>query len=158
MQEEIDQKTIAIAIKGAKLTGTVLQAALRKFLQMYHKQQNTPHKGRQTMRQLSKHGASLSNIEITDDNIKAFDPIAKKNALDYTVKKIENTKPPTYLVFFKGKDVDVMTEAFREFTALRLKRERKPSVRKALSAAKSKAAAKNVARVKVKNKDKGLDL
>ena len=33
------------------------------------------------------------------------------------VKKIENGKPPTYLVSFKGKDIDVMTEAFREFTA-----------------------------------------
>ena len=40
----------------------------------------------------------------------AFDPIARKNGLDYNVKKIENGKPPTYLVSFKGKDIDVMTE------------------------------------------------
>ena len=42
----------------------------------------------------------------------SFDPIARKNGLDYNVKKIENGKPPTYLVSFKGKDIDVMTEAF----------------------------------------------
>ena len=54
-----------------------------------------------------KPGEKVSNIEITDQNIKAFDPIARKNGLDYNVKKIENGKPPTYLVSFRGKDIDV---------------------------------------------------
>ena len=45
---------------------------------------------------------------------------------------IENGKPPTYLVSFKGKDIDVMTEAFREFTAKKLGRDKKPSIRKLL--------------------------
>ena len=67
------------------------------------------------MRQLMKPGEKVTNIEITDANIKAFDAIAKKNGLDYNVKRIENGKPPTYLVSFRGKDIDVMTEAFREF-------------------------------------------
>lgn len=80
------------------------------------------------MRQLMKPGEKVSNIEITDQNIKAFDPIARKNGLDYNVKKIENGKPPTYLVSFKGKDIDVMTEAFREFTAKKLGRDKKPSI------------------------------
>ena len=78
-----------------------------------------------------------------DQNIKAFDPIARKSGLDYNVKKIENGKPPTYLVSFKGKDIDVMTEAFREFTAKKLGRDKKPSIRKLLSTLKDKAAALN---------------
>lgn len=32
MQEEVDQKTIALAMKTGKLTGQVLQAAMKKFL------------------------------------------------------------------------------------------------------------------------------
>lgn len=37
MQEEVTRKTIALAIKTAKLDGKVLQAALRKLLQLYRK-------------------------------------------------------------------------------------------------------------------------
>ena len=97
-------------------------------------------------------------IEITDQNIKAFDPIARKSGLDYNVKKIENGKPPTYLVSFKGKDIDVMTEAFREFTAKKLGRDKKPSIRKLLSTLKDKAAALNAQKDKVKKKDREVSL
>ena len=34
MQEEVDQKTIALSMKTGKLTAQVLQAALKKYLQM----------------------------------------------------------------------------------------------------------------------------
>ena len=109
-------------------------------------------------KQLMKQGEKVSNIEITDQNIKAFDPIARKSGLDYNVKKIENGKPPTYLVSFRGKDIDVMTEAFREFTAKKLGRDKKPSIRKLLSTLKDKAAALNAQRDKVKKKDREVSL
>ena len=72
MQEEVTRKTIALAIKTAKLDGKVLQAALRKLLQLYRKARNTPHHGKQTLKQLMRHGTGVSNIEITDANIKAL--------------------------------------------------------------------------------------
>ena len=86
------------------------------------------------------------------------DPIARKSGLDYNVKKIENGKPPTYLVSFKGKDIDVMTEAFREFSAKKLGRDKKPSIRKLLSTLKDKAAALNAQKDKVKKKDREVSL
>ena len=52
MQEEVTRKTIALAIKTAKLDGKVLQAALRKLLQLYSKARDTPHRGKQTLKQL----------------------------------------------------------------------------------------------------------
>ena len=110
------------------------------------------------MRQLMKPGEKVTNIEITDANIKAFDPIAKKNGLDYNVKRIENGKPPTYLVSFRGKDIDVMTEAFREFSAKKLSREQKPSIRKALAAFREAAKLLNTNRQKTKHKDRGIEL
>ena len=109
------------------------------------------------MRQLMKPGEKVTNIEITDANIKAFDPIAKKNGLTYNVKKIENGKPPTYLVSFRGKDIDVITEAFREFSAKKLSREQKPSIRKALAAFRDRAKQLNANREKVKKKERGID-
>ena len=56
MQEEVTRKTIALAIKTAKLDGKVLQAALQKLLQLYRKARDTPHRGKQTLKQLMRHG------------------------------------------------------------------------------------------------------
>ena len=78
MQEEVTQKTIAFSIKSAKLTIQVLQAAARKFLETQNKGKTKLHHGQQSLKQLKKHGAALSNIEITDANIGLFKPCAKK--------------------------------------------------------------------------------
>lgn len=69
MQEEVTQKTMAFSIKSAKLTIQVLQAAARKFLETQNKGKTKLHHGQQSLKQLKKHGAALSNIEITDANI-----------------------------------------------------------------------------------------
>ena len=158
MQEEVTQKVIALSIKAAKLDAAVLQKALKIALEQIKKQHGKPKRGKQAMRQLTKSGEQVTNIKITDQNIKAFDPIARKYNLDYHVKKIEGGEVPRYLVFFKGKDIDSMTEAFREFSTKKLNREKKPSIRKALTAAKEKAKQLNQSRDKVKNMDRGRAL
>ena len=140
MQEEVTRKTIALAIKTAKLDGKVLQAALRKLLQLYRKARDTPHRGRQTLKQLMRHGTGVSNIEITDANIKAFESTAKKYGIDFALKKADDR----YLVFFKGRDADVLTAAFREFSKKKLDK-------------KKAEAAQTAKRDKVKNMDRGID-
>ncbi len=157
MQEQINEKTVALSIKTAKLTAEVLQKAIRKMLSAKSK---TPkiYKGKQTLKHLMKQNTGVSSMEITDANIKAFEPIAKKYGLDYSLKKVKGEEPPRYLVFFKGRDVDVMTEAFKEFAAKQLNRDKKPSIRKALAAFKEKAKQMNQNREKVKNKDRGREL
>ena len=156
MQEEVDQKTIALSMKTGKLTVQVLQAALKKYLQHRAKGKTTLHHGQQSLKQLKKHGAALSNIEITEANIGAFKPCAKKYGVDFTLRKDATTQPPHYIVIFKAKDADNMEQAFKEFTAKKLNREERPSIRKALSALKQKAAAKTQQRAKEKVKERGL--
>ena len=151
MQEEVTRKTIALAIKAAKLDGKMLQAALRKLLQLYRKARDTPHHGKQTLKQLMRHGTGVSNIEITDANIKAFESTAKKYGIDFALKKADDR----YLVFFKGRDADVLTAAFQEFSTKKLTQEQKPSIRKALAAFKDKAKQLNADRQKVKNQTRG---
>ena len=153
MQEETNEKTIALYIKTGKLTAQQLQKAMKALLAQMKKQhdrQKIPH-GKQTLKQLMKQNTGVSTIEITDENIKAFEPIARKHGLDYSLKKIKDENPPRYLVFFKGRDIDVMTEAFREFTATQLNRQKKPSIRKVLAAFKEKAKELNNNQDKVKN-------
>ena len=157
MQEQINEKTVALSIKTAKLTAEVLQKAIRKMLSAKSKAPKI-YKGKQTLKHLMKQNTGVSSMEITDANIKAFEPIAKKYRLDYSLKKVKGEEPPRYLVFFKGRDVDVMTEAFKEFAAKQLNKEKKPSIRKALAAFKEKAKQMNQKREKVKNKDRGREL
>ena len=157
MQDKVNEKVVSLAIKTSKLTAGVLQSAIKALLKKGKGQLTKAPHGKVTMRQLMKPGEKVTNIEITDANIKAFDPIAKKNGLTYNVKKIENGKPPTYLVSFRGKDIDVITEAFREFSAKKLSREQKPSIRKSLAAFRDRAKQLNANREKVKKKERGID-
>lgn len=156
MQEEVDQKTIALAVKTGKLTAQVLQAAIRKYLAARQKGTGKAHHGQQSLRQLKKDGSALSNIEITDANIGLFRPCAKKYGVDFTLRKDATTQPPHYIVIFKAKDADNMEQAFKEFTAKKLQREERPSIRKDIAASKEKAAARNADRAKEKFKERGL--
>ena len=156
MQEEVDQKTIALSMKTGKFTAQVLQAALKKYLQHRAKGKTMLHHGQQSLKQLKKHGGALSNIEITDANIGLFKPCAKKYGVDFTLRKDATTQPPHYIVIFKAKDADNMEQAFKEFTAKKLQREERPSIRKDIAASKEKAAAHNADRAKEKFKERGL--
>mgnify|MGYP000977366096 CR=1 FL=1 len=161
MQDEINEKTIVLSIRGAKITARILQQAIKALLaevqkELAKKQQTIPH-GKQTLKQLMRQNAGVSNIEITEDNIKAFEHTAKKYGIDFALKKDVSEVPPCYLVFFKGRDADVLMSAFKEFSAKKLTQEQKPSLRKALSVFKEAAQQKNAECAKVKNKDRRIE-
>ena len=156
MQDEINEKVVALSVKGAKLTAEMLQKAIKAMLAQAKKQQEKQLHGKQTLKQLAKQNAGLSNIEITEGNIKAFEQTAKKYGIDFALKKDSTETPPRYLVFFKGRDADALTAAFKEFSAKKLTQEQKPSIRKLIVSLKEKAAALNAQRDKVKNKDRGI--
>ena len=158
MQEEVNEKVIALSIKTGKLTAEVLQKSMKFFLSQAKKKidkKTLPH-GKQTLKQLAKQNAGVSNIEVTKDNIKAFESTAKKYGIDFALKKDSTETPPRYLVFFKGRDADALTAAFKEFSAKKLTQEQKPPIRKLIVSLKEKAAALNTQRDKVKNKDRGI--
>ena len=160
MQDEINEKTVALYIKTGKLTAEVLQKAIKKLLSQVKKEldrQAIPH-GKQTLKQLMKQNTGVSNIEITNDNIKAFESTAKKYGIDFALKKDSTETPPRYLVFFKGRDADVLTAAFKEFSAKKLTQEKKPSIRKVLAAFREKAKELNASRQQTKHKDREVSL
>ena len=156
MQDEINEKVVALSVKGAKLTAEMLQKAIKAMLAQAKKQQEKQPHGKQTLKQLAKQNAGLSNIEITEGNIKAFEQTAKKYGIDFALKKDSTETPPSYLVFFKGRDA--LTAAFKEFSARKLTQEQKPSIRKALSAFREAAKQLNANRQKTKHKDREVSL
>ena len=79
MQDEVNEKVVSLAIKTSKLTAEVLQKAMKALLAKGKGQLTKAPHGKITMRQLMKPGEKVSNIEITDQNIKAFDPMTAHN-------------------------------------------------------------------------------
>ena len=160
LQEEITQKTLALCVEASKMTAQLLRQAMKKVLADMEKHKKNPQlrHGKQTLRQLMKHNTGVSNIEITDQNIRAFSATAKKYGIDFALKKDTSGEIPRYLVFFKGRDADVITAAFREFSAKNLEKEKKPSIRKELAQAKQQCKAQHRQREKVKTKDRGVEL
>ena len=144
-----------------KLTGKVLMKAIQKLLSEMEKQKQKSvvpktYHGKQTVKQLVRQGAGVSNIEITDHNIKSFERVARKYGVDFALKRDNTESPPKWLVFFKGKDTDVLTSAFSEFAARKVKRARtapKPSVLATL--AKYKEIVKNAVPDVTRNKQRG---
>ena len=163
MQDEVNTKVVAIAIKGGRITAEVLKKALAKFIEEIEKaekQASQPkiYRGKQSIKHLVEQNAAISNIEVTDGNIKSFERTANKYGIDYALKKDTSEQPPRYLVFFKGRDVDVMTQAFKEFSAKTVKQKDKPSLKQKLSRSREQSKALHKEKVKVKTKDRGVEL
>ena len=152
MQEEVENRAVTLVISATKLTGRLLKAAILKYLasrkeKKLAKARAAPEKpsGKQTVKQLIGQNQGVSNIEITNSNIKGFERIARKYGVDFAVKKDRSVSPPKYFVFFKARDADALTAAFKEYTAYELKRaakaQNRPSVLAHLQALKAKVQA-----------------
>ena len=161
MQEEVENRSVTLIISSTKLTARVLRAAIAKYLAHRKDKKITkaragpvvPH-GKQTVKKLVGQNAGVSNLEITDSNIKSFDRVARKYGVDYAVKKDRSVSPPKYLVFFKGRDADALTAAFTEFTAKTMDRAKKPSVLSRLQQFKELVKANTIDRVKHKEQER----
>ena len=68
-----------------------------------------------------------SSIE-NDPEIKNFERIARKYGVDYAVKKVKTDDKPKYVIFFKARDADALTQVFTEYTRKSVEKEKRPSV------------------------------
>ena len=157
MQEETTQKTIALAIKTSKLTASVLQKAMKMYLE--HQKHKEPSHGKIPVKKLVGQGEGAKSIEVTDSNIKSFERVARKYNIDFAVKKDKTTEPPRYLVFFKGRDADAVAQAFKEFVYGNEKKNSRTSVRQKLKHFRDVVSKdQNKERSREKNKDRGQSL
>jgi len=155
MQEEVDSRTVALVITSAKLTGRVMMSAISRFLAHHavKKQQKAeviPH-GKQSVKQLIGQNQGVTSIESNDPDIKAFEKVARKYGVDYAIKKVkDDSGKHKYVIFFKGRDNDAITSAFREYTVKSMEKAKKPSILKKLH----EIGAKNHNKVLERSKDK----
>ena len=100
MQEETTQKTIALAIKTSKLTASVLQRAMKMYLE--HQKHKQPSHGKIPVKKLVGQGEGAKSIEVTDSNIKSFERVARKYNVDFAVKRIRPRNHPSILYFSRA--------------------------------------------------------
>ena len=142
------------------MTANVLKSAISKYL-AYRKEKKvekaraSPVKpcGKQTVKQLVGQNEGVANIEITDRNIRDFDRVARKYGVDYALKKGKSGELPKYLVFFKARDGDALTAAFKEYTAKTERKKERPSVLQTLRRLKEQAATIDTPKVRKKEID-----
>lgn len=142
MQEEVENRTVNLAVSTAKLTGRSLVRAVRFFIMRYDrkKQQkkmlNPYAEGKQSVEELLKSGVGTDKIELPDGSAKDFCKLAKQFGVDYAIRKDKTKDPPRYMVFFKAKDTEVLKQVVDEYAARSLQKGEKKSIRKELKAEK----------------------
>ena len=132
MQEEVESRTLTLAVNGTKFTGRMLKAAVAKFM-AYRRSHKAAKacvhpKGKQTVKQLARQGQGVNTMEIADENLRQFERIARKYGVDYAVRRDKDAVPPRFLLFFKGRDADAITAAFKEFMTARERKNERPSL------------------------------
>lgn len=147
MQEEVENRTVNLAISTTKLTARSLLNAFRAY--MNHRRNVKAKKaynmdthivGEQTIGQLLGQNQGATNIEIEKTEISGFKRILNKYGVDYAITKDKSQVPPRYLVFFKARDSDALTAAFKEFSAETARKAERPSMLALLAKMKVLAA------------------
>ena len=133
MQEEIENRTVNLAISTTKLTARgIIRLAAKGLAYIKRKSREAALKnekpdGRQTIQQLIGQNQGVTNIDISQTDLKGFEKYARKYGVDYAITKDKSVFPPKYLVFFKARDADAMTAAFNAYPAEVLAKSTRPS-------------------------------
>lgn len=133
MQEEIENRTVNLAISTTKLTAHgIIRLAAKGLAYIKRKSREAALKnekpdGRQTIQQLIGQNQGVTNIDISQTDLKGFEKYARKYGVDYAITKDKSVFPPKYLVFFKARDADAMTAAFNAYSAEVLAKSKRPS-------------------------------
>lgn len=164
MQEEVNSKTVAISVQASKVSMQtmlkVAQAAIRD-IENKKKEKKTKTlnkestKKKMSVNEFTKKYDGLKTVEIDDTNMKSFEKYARKYNLEYALKKDKATDPPTFVLFFKGKDTDMISQAFKEMINDNMVT-KKPSLIETLKKFSEKALGINKDKTRYKDKEQSL--
>lgn len=123
VSRETMNKSINIAVKVSKPTLKAFMKALKVLVGKPTKaigkavgEKIHPTKGKQSVKTLVRQGQGVSTIPLADEGLKDFQKIAKKYGVDFAVVKDKNVEPPVYTIFFKAKDMDVITKILQDYS------------------------------------------
>lgn len=157
MQQEIEERTVGLAVQSTKMSASLFYRAIQYYLRKKETYNNT-NISQETAKKVKvkeflKDGAGVSNVEIQDKSIKQFERLAKKNGVRYAIKKDKSTTPPTFYIFFKSKDAEMIEYTMRQFTKKQLNKGKEPVIKQKLKHFKEVVAAQ-VMNSKIRKKEK----
>ena len=114
IEQEIKAMKQLAEIAINKVLPTMLDVA--KGMAAWLRQSGSKLEGQQTLKELTKYGDKLSEIPLNSDTIKEFAHIARKHGVVFALTQDENKDPPRHTVYFKAKDTESMSAAFKEYT------------------------------------------
>ncbi len=131
MQEEVENRTVNLAISTTKLTGRTIIAGIRKYLQhrekvKMKKARDPAVHGKQSVKQLLGQNQGATNVEIDKESIRDFEKLAKKYGVDFAVRKDKSVDPPGFLSLSVPSADALMT--ISNMRARALTKNEKPSV------------------------------
>ena len=146
MQEEVENRTVNLAISTSRLSARTIVAGIRMYLQ--HQRNAAAKKqakvegvhGKQTVKELIGQNQGVSRMPLGDASIRDFEREARKYGVDFAVTKDKSVHPPQYTVFFKARDNDALQQIADSLMAKQLNAEKKPSIVKQLEKLKSLVA------------------
>ena len=161
MQEEVEHKTVNLAVRSSKVTAQVLYKGLKAFINhqkrkaaMKSAEKDEPIKGEQSVKELIGQGQGVSSMPIDDGGVKDFKKICNKYGVDFAVVKDKTVEPPQFTVFFKAKDADAITQVLKEYSAKQVKKKQKAETKKPSILDKLKKFKDIVAKTPRKDKEK----
>ena len=128
MQEEVENKTVNLAIKTTKVSVRILYKGLKAF--MNHQKKKAVQKvstiiGEQSVKELIGQGQGVSSMPIGDSGVKDFKKICNKYGVDFAIVRDKATDLSQYTVFFKAKDADAITNVLKEYVTKQMKKQQK---------------------------------
>ena len=135
MQQEAEERTVGLVVQSSKMTASLFMRAIEYYLrkQENKKVKNISHKAKKVrVKDIIKDGAGVSNVEIQDKSIRQFERLAKRNGVKYAIKKDKSTNPPTFYIFFKSKDSEMIEYTLKQFTKKQLSKGKKPVIKEKL--------------------------
>ena len=165
MQEDVENKTVHLAVQTVKLTFRALYAGWKRYQAKHDAKKagkaidNETVTGKQTVKELIGQGEGVSKIDIEKTELKDFQKMAKKYGVDFAVVKNKDQDPPMYTIFFKAKDGAAIDKAMEAYAAKTLKYDKakegakeRPSLLKKLAKLKD-IVAKTPRKAKEKKKE-----
>ena len=142
VSKETADKSVRIAVRVSKPTLKLFMKALSTVVGKPTKavgkavgEKIHPTKGKQSIKTLVRQGQGVSSIPLADEGLKDFQKIAKKYGatiaelvtakkygVDFAVVKDKKADPPVYTIFFKAKDMDVITKILQDYADKQVKK------------------------------------
>ncbi len=139
MQEQANEKTVGLVCRSVRMSASTFMRLCDRYLRhrrmvVHDKKisrrydpakQKINQAKRIKVKELVKEGTGVSSVEIKDEKIRQFEKLARRNGVRYAIKKDKSTTPPTFIVFFKAKDGEMIDRTMKELPWIYMPRYRR---------------------------------